>query len=113
MDAESQLTKRTAELERVRGTHGKTVYYEEGLGPDCDYGVAMNVVYEELPGRRAITVTALAGEYRLAPRVEYRRAGSCGTIDPLALVESWTITFTKMEEGHGRDADNQITPGTV
>ena len=74
---------------------------------------AMNVVYEELPGRRTITVTALAGEYRLAPRVEYRRAGSCGTIDPLALVESWTITFTKMEEGHGRDADNQITPGTV
>ena len=73
----------------------------------------MDVVYEELPGRRAITVTALAGEYRLAPRVEYRRTGSCGTIDPLALVESWTITFTKMEEGHGRDADNQIAPGTV
>ena len=74
---------------------------------------AMNVVYEELPGRRAITVTALAGEYRLASNVEHRRAGSCGTIDPLALVESWTITFTKMEEGHRRDADNKTTSGTV
>ena len=73
----------------------------------------MDVVYEELPGRRAITVTALADEYRLAPSVEYRRAGSCGTIDPLALVESWTITFTKMEEGHGRNAHDQDAPGTI
>ncbi len=73
----------------------------------------MDVAFEELPGRRVLTVTALAGEYHPVPRAEHRRAGSCGTIDPLAQVESWTITFTKMEEGHGRDADNKTTPGTV
>lgn len=73
----------------------------------------MDVVFEELPGRRVITVTALAGEYIPVPRVEHRRMGSCGTLDPLAQVEAWAITFTKMEEGHGRDADNKTAPGTV
>ena len=73
----------------------------------------MDVVFEELPGRRVITVTAFPGDYHPVPRCEHRRGGSCGTVDPLAQVESWTITFTKMEEGHGRDADNETTPGTV
>ncbi len=73
----------------------------------------MDVIFEELPGRRVITVTAFPGDYHPVPSIEHRRGGSCGTIDPLAQVEAWTITFTKMEEGHGRNAHDQDAPGTI
>lgn len=73
----------------------------------------MDVIFEELPKRKIITITTFPDDYHLVPRIEHRRTKSYNTINPLTQVEAWTITFTKMEEGHGRDADNKTPPGTV